>query len=101
MPEAMARPFATIALPNYNGRVLLEAMLPSIAAQDYPQFEILVIDDASSDDSVAYLQEHWPQVRVVALKRNSGVTVAMNACAMREARTSASSILTSNSIERG
>jgi GT2 family glycosyltransferase len=80
VPEGTARPLATIALPNYNGRTLLEAMLPSIAAQDYPDFEILVVDDASSDDSVAYLQEHWPQVRIVALERNSGVSVAMNAC---------------------
>jgi GT2 family glycosyltransferase len=75
-----SRPLATIALPNYNGRALLEAMLPSILAQDYPNFEILVVDDASSDDSVAYLREHWPQVRVLRLEQNSGVSVAMNHC---------------------
>ncbi|MGH3628168.1 MAG: glycosyltransferase family 2 protein, partial [Sciscionella sp.] len=70
----------TIALPNYNGRRLLEAMLPSIFSQNYSPYEVLVVDDASTDDSVDYLGGRWPAVRVVELERQGGVTAALNHC---------------------
>lgn len=68
----------TVAIPNYNGKGLLESMLPSLEAQTFTSFVTVVIDDGSSDDSVAYLHERWPRVEVVELSRNSGVTAAMN-----------------------
>ncbi len=46
-----ANPFLTIAIPQYNRRCYLEVNLASIFAQTYKNFEILVSDDASSDDS--------------------------------------------------
>lgn len=70
----------TLAIPNYNGRHLLQAMLPSLAAQTYRDFEIVVVDDCSEDDSLAYLRAHRPEVRVVARGERRGVTAAMNAC---------------------
>jgi GT2 family glycosyltransferase len=69
----------TVVLTNYNGRGLLESMLPSIARQTFPDFTTLVVDDGSSDGSVAYLREQWPQVAVIELPGNGGVTAAMNA----------------------
>jgi len=48
---AEANPFLTIAIPQYNRRRYLEVNLASIFAQNYKDFEILVSDDASSDDS--------------------------------------------------
>lgn len=77
-PSATTRRL-TVALTNYNGRELLAAMLPSLAAQTYSDFDVLVVDDHSSDDSVAYLRREWPEVEVVELPVNSGVTAAMNA----------------------
>lgn len=69
----------TLAVLNYNGRYLLEAMLPSLVAQDHEDFEILVVDDCSSDDSEIYLREHWPQVRFVRTgTANVGVARALN-----------------------
>ncbi|HXD55763.1 MAG TPA: glycosyltransferase family 2 protein [Solirubrobacteraceae bacterium] len=76
-------PRLTVALTNYNGRELLEKMLPSLAAQTYPDFATLVVDDCSTDDSVAYLRRAWPDVEVVELAENSGVTAAMNAAVTR------------------
>ena len=73
-------PRLTLAMPNYNGRPLLEAMLPSLAAQTYRDFAVVVVDDRSSDDSLAYLREHWPQVRVQAQPERRGVSAALNAC---------------------
>ena len=68
----------TVVLTNYNGRALLECVLPSLQAQTFRPFDTVVVDDCSSDDSVAYLREHWPEVSVIELPHNRGVTAAMN-----------------------
>jgi GT2 family glycosyltransferase len=70
----------TVAIPNYNGRALLAEMLPSLARQTFRSFATVVVDDCSTDDSVAWLAAEWPDVRVVPLPRRSGVSAAMNAC---------------------
>jgi GT2 family glycosyltransferase len=69
-----------VVIPSYNGRALLEEMLPSLARQTLKPAGIVVVDDCSDDDSVDYLQSEWPQVRVVRLPVRSGVTAALNAC---------------------
>jgi GT2 family glycosyltransferase len=79
LPSAAA-PALVLAVPTYNGRHLLERLLPSVAAQRYRDFRTVVVDDASSDGTVAWLHAEWPQVEVVALERNLGVTAAFNAC---------------------
>lgn len=67
-------------MANYNGRHLLETVLPSLRAQSYRDFHVVVVDDASQDDSVAWLREHWPEVKVLVHERNRGVTAALNSC---------------------
>jgi GT2 family glycosyltransferase len=68
----------TAVVLNYDGRHLLEVILPSLSRQTYSPLEVLVVDDASRDGSVHYLSEHWPDVRVVSNVSNIGVTAAMN-----------------------
>lgn len=76
----------SIVIPTWNGRALLAEFLPSViaAAQRYRdlyrrQVEIIVVDDASSDDSVAWLKSNYPEsVRVVARAQNGGFACAVN-----------------------
>ncbi len=68
----------TAVILSYDGRHLLEMALPSFAAQTHADHEVLVVDNGSSDGTVAWLGEHWPAVRVLALERNAGVTAALN-----------------------
>lgn len=64
---------------NYNGRALLEIVMPSLARQTYTDVELVVVDDCSSDGSVEYLAAHWPAVAVVSTgERNVGVAAAFN-----------------------
>jgi GT2 family glycosyltransferase len=65
---------------TYNGRHLLETMLPSVSAQSFTDFRTVIVDDASTDDTVAWLGAHWADVEVVALAENGGVTNAFNVC---------------------
>jgi GT2 family glycosyltransferase/glycosyltransferase involved in cell wall biosynthesis len=65
---------ASIVIPNWNGRDLLEKYLPSVIAStvDHTGSEVIVVDNGSADGSAAFMREHFPEVRVVALPRNLG-----------------------------
>ncbi|MCS7222311.1 MAG: glycosyltransferase family 2 protein [Anaerolineae bacterium] len=75
------RPFASVIIPNYNGERFLPTCLDALRAQTYPagRFEVIVVDDASQDGSLALLQRAYPEVRVLALPRNRGLAAACNA----------------------
>lgn len=53
--------------------------MQALAEQTYPDFETIVVDNASSDGSVAWLREHWPDVRIVQMDDNVGFPGAVNA----------------------
>ncbi len=74
-------PLLTVAVLSYDGRHLLEVILPSLAHQRFRDFEVVVVDNGSRDDTVPWLREHWPDVEVVSLPINIGVTAALNVCA--------------------
>jgi len=75
-----AEPRLTVAILSYDGRELLEIVLPSLAAQRYRNFRTVVVDNGSSDGTAEWLREHWPDVDVVILRENVGVTPALNVC---------------------
>src|ERR1700684_2376245 len=74
-------PLLSVAVLSYDGRHLLEVILPSLARQRFRDFEVIVVDNGSRDDSIAWLRRAWPQVEIVSLPENVGVTAALNVCA--------------------
>ncbi len=71
-------PETIILIPSYNGVTLLNSCLSSLTKQSYQNFKVVVVDDASTDDTVIHLQVHFPKVDVVALPRNGGFAKAVN-----------------------
>ena len=70
-------PVCSVCIANYNGEKLLEACIQSVLDQDSSlSIEIIVHDDASDDDSLEMLARLFPQVRVLASRRNVGFCVA-------------------------
>ncbi len=69
---------SSIIIPNWNGKELLEECLTSLAKQTDQDFEIIVVDNGSSDHSVEFLATNFPQVRVIPLERNMGFAIACN-----------------------
>jgi hypothetical protein len=66
----MARPRVSIVIVSWNGRALLERCLPSVLATDYPDLEVILADNASTDGSAAWVARHHPEVTVVRHPEN-------------------------------
>jgi GT2 family glycosyltransferase len=76
---AAAEPLLSVAIATFNGRELLEGVLASLAHQTIAaEMNLVVIDDGSSDDTVMWLREHRPDVRLIAHDRNLGVSRSLN-----------------------
>lgn len=77
----MSQPLVTLVTPVYNQAEFLAATLESVLAQDYPALEYLVIDDGSSDDSLAvarrYEAAHPGRVTVLT-QANAGQAATLN-----------------------
>ena len=71
-------PRASAVVPNWNGRSWLPGCLAGLASQQVPFSEVLIVDNGSSDDSVAYLRAEHPGVRVLELDTNTGFAHAAN-----------------------
>jgi GT2 family glycosyltransferase len=68
----------TAIVLNYDGRELLDVMLPSLLAQDYEDVRVVLVDNGSRDGSPAHVRERWPAVEVLEIPDNIGVAAALN-----------------------
>ena len=77
----MERPLVTVICLCYNHVRFLERALDSVFSQSYPSIELIVVDDASSDDSPVLIHRlliDRPEVKVIALQKNVGNCKAFN-----------------------
>ncbi len=74
----MNLPSVAIVILNWNGRKFLEQFLPSVLASTYINKRIIVADNASTDDSVTYLQTHFTSVEIIQHEVNEGYAKGYN-----------------------
>ncbi len=67
-----------IAILNYNGEELLESYLPQVLYSSEDLINITVIDNASTDESIAYIQDWHPEVNIIELAENYGFAEGYN-----------------------
>ena len=67
-----------IVILNWNGRSFLEKFLPSVLASAYSNKRVIVADNGSADDSVAFLQMNFPQVELLQSSSNEGFAKGYN-----------------------
>ena len=79
------KPEVAIVILNWNGRAFLEKFLPSVLNSTYENKRIVVADNASTDDSVLFLQQSYPQVIVIKNSSNEGFAKGYNT-ALRQVR---------------
>ena len=90
MPSAVTVEATTVAtqtrgisavIPNYNGVSLFPQTLPTLFAalkRSRLPYEVIIVDDCSTDDSVAFLTREYPEVRVITSKVNQGFSPTIN-----------------------
>lgn len=74
----MLEPSVAVVILNWNGKDLLSRFLPGILESDYSRLEVIVGDNASTDDSVSFVREHFPAVRIVQNDHNYGFAEGYN-----------------------
>lgn len=78
-------PRISVLIPNWNGLQHLETCLSALERQTFRDFKTIVVDNASSDGSVAFIRREYPHVKIIELPENRGFAGACNA-GMRQAR---------------
>ena len=71
-------PTTAIVILNWNGRGFLEKFLPFVTASICPGAEVIIADNASSDDSVVFVRERYPQLRIIEMDKNRGFAGGYN-----------------------
>ncbi|MEP7111473.1 MAG: glycosyltransferase family 2 protein [Ferruginibacter sp.] len=71
-------PLVSIVILNWNGRAYLEKFLPFVLASTYANKTLFVADNASTDDSVIFLQQNYPLVKILANPANEGFAKGYN-----------------------
>jgi GT2 family glycosyltransferase len=67
-----------IVIPSFNGRYLLEKHLPEVFKNSDFLNKVIIVDNGSTDDTVAWLEKNYPQVVIVRNSRNLGFTKPVN-----------------------
>lgn len=68
----------SVIIPTWNGLPLLKICLPSLKKQTYKNIEIIIIDNGSTDGSVNFVKQKFPEVNIITLKKNYGFSKAVN-----------------------
>ncbi len=69
---------AAVVILNYNGASLLQKFLPSVIANTPSWCSVIVADNASTDNSISVLQQHFPDVRCIEMQQNLGFAGGYN-----------------------
>ena len=69
--------FVSVIIPTYNRKERLIKTINSVLAQDYKNYEIIIIDDGSVDGTANYIKQYFPQIMLLE-QENQGVSAARN-----------------------
>lgn len=71
-------PKVSVIIPTFNRKKLIQPSLESVIKQTYRNYEIIIVDDASTDGTAEWLAEHYPKIHLVCLSKNRGAAGARN-----------------------
>jgi len=78
MAASSVCPKVTIVIPNWNTQRWLDGCLNGLRGQSYRDFQVILVDNGSTDESVSYVRTHFLEVRVVTMSKNKGFAAAVN-----------------------
>lgn len=68
----------TVVIPNYNGMKWVDGCMESLKKQNFKEFDIIVVDNASADGSAEYIEKEYPEALMIKNKKNYGFSRAVN-----------------------
>lgn len=71
-------PSVAVVILNFNTKYFLEKFLKSVVNSSYSNFQVYVADNASTDDSVKFIINQYPQIKLIVLEKNYGFTGGYN-----------------------
>jgi len=81
----MNQPEISIIVLNWNGKKYLKVCLDSLRKQNFKNFEVILIDNGSEDESIEFVKNNYPEIKIIALQENMGFSKAVN-IGIKEAR---------------
>jgi GT2 family glycosyltransferase len=78
-PRSTSSVRAAVIIPNWNGQKYLARCLPALSVQACQDFQVVLVDNGSTDGSVEWVRRRYPFVEIVPLDRNYGFAAACNA----------------------
>ncbi len=78
MIDTESLPKVSVIIVNYNGLDYLEPCLTSVLAQDYPNYQVVMVDNGSTDGSAEFVEHRFPEIKVVRTGVNLGFGCACN-----------------------
>ena len=77
----MSLPKVSIIIVNYNGKIFLEKCLESVFKIDYDNFEVIVVDNNSTDKTIEFVTDNYPSIILLKLNSNKGFAEPNNIAA--------------------
>ncbi len=93
----MSKNLLTVIIVNWNGREMLSKCLQALGKQVFRRFSVIVADNGSTDGSVEWVRQEYPQVEVIALSQNLGFSAANN-IALKKVRTPYAALLNNDAF---
>ncbi|MCJ8161548.1 glycosyltransferase family 2 protein [Acinetobacter zhairhuonensis] len=75
------RYLVSVIMPSFNSSLFIEKTINSVLSQNYSDWELIIIDDCSSDNSLSVIEKYIHQdnrIKLICLEKNSGAAVARN-----------------------
>ena len=79
-------PSVTVILPTWNRAEWLETAVESVLTQTFRDYELIVVDDASTDSTAEIFERYSGKIRCIILTKNRGVSAARNAAVLKSDR---------------
>lgn len=74
----MSKPQVAVVILNWNGKVFLEKFLPDVIKHSSKEADVYIADNASTDDSVAFLEKNFPDIKIIKMESNTGYAGGYN-----------------------
>ena len=71
-------PLVSLIIVNWNGKKWLRNCLDSVYSQNYKNFEVIFVDNASTDDSVDFVKDNYPETKIIQNEDNYGFAKGNN-----------------------